>query len=410
LLAWFRSLNKGERLTILACFLGWALDAMDTQVASLVTPSIMTAFNVAKSDIGLLATAALLASGLGGWLAGAASDRFGRIAVLQVTIAWFSIGSLLCGLAQDFPQLVAARIFQGIGFGGEWAVGAVLIAEISRPQYRGIAVGVVQSGYSFGLAAASGLYFAAYALLPEGAAWRAMFFVGIAPCLLILFIRASLKEPTHATRALASPQTSAIGGSLIEVFRSPYLGATLLGSSLCTAIQGASAGVGIWLPTMLRTDKGLSVGALSSFFLLLSAGAFLGYLAAAVVADKWGRRASLGTFTTGSMVLVGIVCFAPLSEQAYLAIAAPLGFFTLGVYSNFGPVLSEMYPARVRGSGQGFCYNFGRGMGAIFPAIVGLTSTTYSLSLAMGVMALFAYALACIVIIILPETRGSIID
>lgn len=407
MLTWLRSLNRQERLTLLACFLGWALDAMDTQSANLLNPTLARIFALNEAQIGMMATAALIASGIGGWLAGAASDRFGRVVVLQVTILWFSLGSLLCGLAQTYPQLVAARIFQGMGFGGEWAVGAVLIAEITRPQYRATAVGIVQSGYSFGVAAAAGLYFTAYSLLPEELAWRALFFAGIAPALLVLLIRRVVSEPT---RFNAARRADAAKDRLWHIFHAIHRRATMLGSLLCLTLQGATATLSVWLPTLLRVSHGLSVGLVGLFLTLQSIGAFAGYLTAAVIADRLGRRVSLAVFTMGAMAASAMLCLMPMTPMVTLSVALPFGFFVFGLFSNFGPVLSELYPAAVRGSGQGFCYNFGRGVGAIFPAIVGVGAASLTLPVTMGMMALSAYALACIVILFLPETRGKVID
>ena len=129
---WFRELTPIERRTFWACFAGWALDAMDVQPLSFVIPALMGLWNIDKGQAGQLATVALLMSAVGGWLAGILSDRIGRVRTLQLTILWFARCSFLSGLAQNFGQLLVARGLMGLGFGGEWAAGAVLIGEIIR--------------------------------------------------------------------------------------------------------------------------------------------------------------------------------------------------------------------------------------------------------------------------------------
>jgi MFS family permease len=407
MLTWYRTLNGVERLTLLACFAGWALDAMDNQIFNLMIPSLVHELHVSPGDVGLMASSALLASGVGGWAAGALSDRVGRVRVLQITVAWFSVGSLLCGFAEDFNQLFVFRTFQGFGFGGEWAAGAVLIGEISRPQYRATAVGTVQSGYSIGAGCAAGLFYLAFSLLPAGLAWRAVFFAGVLPAILIIFIRRSVKEPVRSGTATKMPKSKL---EFLAIFRPPHLGATLLASLLSVAIQGASYVNAIWMPSLLRSERGFTVGEASLYFVLSSVGAFAGYLSSAVLADRIGRKGSFWIFTIGALLVSALLTLVPLNAPLTMVVAPAFGFFVLGVYSNFGPFLTELYPRGVRGSGQGFCYNFGRGVGAAFPALVGYLTPSLKLSLAMAVVGIASYSVSCAIIFFLTETKGKVLD
>jgi MFS family permease len=145
---WFTQLSVRERSTLGATFSGWMLDGMDAMAFSFVVPTLIVLWHISKGQAGLLGTSAALVSSLGGWLAGFAADRFGRVKVLQVTILWFAVFTFLCGFAGNFWQLLVLRGLQGLGFGGEWAVGAVLIGETIRTEYRGRAVGTVQGGWA----------------------------------------------------------------------------------------------------------------------------------------------------------------------------------------------------------------------------------------------------------------------
>jgi MFS family permease len=168
--AWFTTLRTDERRALLACTGGWVLDAMDVQMYSFVLPSIMALWHVSTARAGLLGTATLLASALGGWLAGALADRIGRVRTLQITILWFAVFCAICAVAQNFTQLFAARAIMGFGFGGEWAAGSVLLGEVIRPQWRGRAVGTMQSGWAIGWAIAALLYTGAVCLVPAARA------------------------------------------------------------------------------------------------------------------------------------------------------------------------------------------------------------------------------------------------
>ena len=134
---WYRELTPVEKRTFWACFGGWALDAMDVQIFSFVIPAIIIAFAITNADAGLIGTVTLLTSAFGGWFAGALADRFGRVRTLQITILWFAFFTLLCGFAQNYTQVLAFRALMGLGFGGEWAAGAVLMGEVIRAQHRG---------------------------------------------------------------------------------------------------------------------------------------------------------------------------------------------------------------------------------------------------------------------------------
>jgi MFS family permease len=150
LTAWYRELQASEKRTFWACFGGWALDAMDVQIFSFAIPAIIATFHLTNADAGLIGTVTLLTSAFGGWFAGALSDRFGRVRTLQITIVWFAFFTFLCGFAQSYGQLFAFRALMGLGFGGEWAAGAVLMGEVIRAEHRGKAVGSVQSGWAIG--------------------------------------------------------------------------------------------------------------------------------------------------------------------------------------------------------------------------------------------------------------------
>src|ERR1700749_4683678 len=150
LLAFYRDMNSPERRTFWACAAGWALDGMDFMIYPLVIGTIITMWKVDAGYAGLAGTVTLLASAVGGWLGGYLADRIGRGATLQPTILWVSAFSLICARVQNFEQLLIARALLGLGFGGEWAAGAVLMGESIRAQYRGRAVGSVQSGWAVG--------------------------------------------------------------------------------------------------------------------------------------------------------------------------------------------------------------------------------------------------------------------
>lgn len=150
-------------------------------VFTFVISALIGYFHIDKTQAGMLGTVTLLFSALGGWIAGMLADRYGRVRILQITILWFSVCTFLIGFAQSFEQVFVLRALQGLGFGGEWALGSVLMGEIVRAQYRGRAVGTVQSGWAVGWGIAALLYTLAFSWLSEDWAWRSLFWFSVLP-------------------------------------------------------------------------------------------------------------------------------------------------------------------------------------------------------------------------------------
>ena len=214
MLAWLRDLTSRERRTMLACWGGWTLDGFDQELYSYVVPTVIAVWGMSTGAAGTIGTVTVVASSFGGWFAGALADRFGRVRMLQIAILWYSVFTFLCGFAQNFEQLFILRGLHGLGFGGEWATGAVLMGEVIRDKYRGRGVGFVQTGAAFGPGLAALVYAGLFAILPEAIAWRALFWVGILPGLFVLWIRRSIPESEAfegrraAVRSPGSPSCS----------------------------------------------------------------------------------------------------------------------------------------------------------------------------------------------------------
>lgn len=410
LFGWFTELSSKEKRTLWACIGGWGLDAMDVQIYSFVIPALISVWGITRGDAGVIASAALLVSAVGGGIAGWLADRIGRVRTLQISIAWFAGFTFLCGLAQNFEQLFIARALMGLGFGGEWAAGAVLLAETIRPQHRGKALGSMQAAWAVGWAAAAICAGILFSLLPQEQAWRALFFVGLSPALLVFFVRRFIDEPPiyHQTRANLAAKGDK--PSIAEIFRPPLLRTTLLGAMLGTGAQGGYLAITTWLPTFLRTERGLSVLDSTGYLAVLISGSFCGYMTGAYLADMIGRRMTFLFFAIGALILIVLYTTLPLSNGAMLFLGFPLGFFASGVFSAQGAFYAEQFPTRVRGVGQGFTYNVGRAFGALFPTLVGFLSAQMALGLAIGLFASAAYGTMAIAAFLLPETRGKTLE
>lgn len=402
---WYRELDKQERRTFWSCKIGYGLDGMDTQMLSFVIPTLIALWGISTGEAGLIHTLTLLASAAGGWVAGILSDRIGRVLTLQLTVLWFAFFTFLCGLAQNYEQLLIARTLMGFGFGGEWTAGAVLIGEVIRARDRGKALGLVQSGWALGWGLTALLYALLFSVLPPEYAWRALFLLGLLPALFVLFVRRLVKEPEVYQRAKALESGEKIG--FHEIFAPGMLSITLRASLLTTGALGGYYAITSWLPTYLKTERHLSVLGTGGYLAMVILGSYVGYVVSAFLTDLLGRKKNFILFAVGSFIVVLLYTQLPIPNAAMLWLGFPLGFFASGIFSGMGAFLTELFPTRIRGSGQGFCYNAGRAIAALFPMLIGMISQHVPLGLGIGGFAAVSYGVVILAALSLPETRGK---
>ncbi len=403
---WFSDMSTRERRTFWACFSGWALDAMDVQLYAVAMPTLIGVLAMSRAQAGMLATSALILSSVGGWMAGMLADRIGRVKVLQITILWFSVFTFLSGFANSYEQLLVLRSLQGLGFGGEWAAGAVLMAEVINPKARGRAVGCVQSGWSVGYGAAALLFTAMFSWFPPEVAWRYLFFVGILPGFAVLFIRRNVEEPEIFLAAKRAEHVGPHKSVLLDIFKPPLLRSTAVASLLAAGTLGGNYTILTWLPTYLRTVQNLNVLSTGSYLGVNIFGSFLGYVVTAHLSDWLGRRRTFALCAICASVTIAVYTLIPVSQTTTLLLGFPLGFFQSGIVAGMGATFAELFPTYVRATGQGFSYNFGRGVGSLMPTIVGILAATMALNEAIGFCALFSYGLVLVAVALLPETRA----
>lgn len=406
MLNWYKELSLGEKRTFWGCFGGWALDALDVQMFSFLVGTLIAVFGISQTQAGVLGTTTLVASAIGGWIAGGLADRYGRVRVMQVTVLWYAFFTFLSGFTTSYEQLLVTRSLQGLGFGGEWACGAVLMGEIIRPQHRGKAVGCVQSGYAVGWGAAAILTAVLFLVLPREWAWRAAFWAGLLPAALVIFLRRYVHEPEVFEDSQRRLAASAYRPGLLTIFQPAHLRVTILASLLALGLQGSGYAIVTWLPTFMTTVRHLSPAVGSSYVLVVTIGAFFGYVVSAYLSDAIGRRRNFIIFSVCSLVVVLVYTYVPASDLVMLLLGLPLGFFTIGIYSSLGPYFTELFPTAIRATGQSFAYNFGRSIGAFFVTFVGMLAQVMPLGEAIGLLSLCGYLVTIVATLLLPETCG----
>jgi MFS family permease len=387
---------------------GWGLDAFDFYLYVYALPAILTAFSLSKAYGGLLATYTLVASAIGGIAMGTIADRIGRKNALMISIACYAVFTFLSGVSPNYVTLAIFRALEGFGFGGEWAVGSVLMAEWADAARRGRALGFVQGAWAIGWFAANVAFQVVAATVGLANGWRYLFFLGIIPALFILYIRRNVEDaPVYATTRAALAARGEAGWSLSGIFAPGVARTTLFASLLAIGVQSGYYALFTWMPTYLTTQRHIPAVTSGSFLYLLIAGSYVGYITAGYINDALGRKRTFIIFSVCSAVMVPLYLYAVVADWQ-LVIAGPLlGYFASGIFSGFGPYLSELFPGDVRGAGQGFCYNLGRGVAGIGPFAIGWLSNIAPIGTAMTVVAIVAYLIAVVAVLYLPETKAK---
>ncbi len=408
-----RQATPGQRRTLLAAAMGWALDAFDAMLYSLVLAMLMRDLGMSKTTAGSLGTLTLLASGIGGVFFGFLADRIGRKHALMASILTYSVCSFASGLATSIAMLAVARFVLGLGMGGEWNTGATLVAESWPTEFRAKAISIVQSSWALGFAAA--------ALVAGPVAryygWRAVFFVGILPAVITLWIQRSVPESemwqeraSKGNLANAASEHTALD-SFSVIFRPPYVRHTI--ALLLFNFFGMFAWWGLftWLPPYLslpvdQGGRGFGVMGMTTLMVVLNlCGMFPGYASFGWVADHLGRKRAFLIYTSVAALLIPLYA-AARSQAVLLVLGTLVAFFGTGIFSGSGIMGSEIFPTAVRARALGFTYNGARTMSSLAPLVIGRVGQTKGLSWAFYLCAA-GYLLAALMTTQLPETKGQ---
>jgi MFS family permease len=378
----------------------------------------MRDLGMSKTVAGTLGTLTLLASGIGGVLFGFLADRIGRKQALMASILTYSVCSFASGLATSIAMLAVARFVLGLGMGGEWNTGATLVAESWPTEFRAKAISIVQSSWALGFAAA--------ALVAGPVAryygWRAVFFVGILPAVVTLWIQRSVPESDmwrerqgaiaeNELRGASGNVTSEVSTKFSIIFRAPYARHTF--ALLLFNFFGMFAWWGLftWLPPYLslpveQGGRGFGVMGMTALMVILNlCGMFPGYASFGWVADHLGRRKAFLLYTLVASLLIPLYA-AARSAGWLLVIGTLVAFFGTGIFSGSGIMGSEIFPTSVRARALGFTYNGARTLSSVAPLVIGRVGQAKGLSWAFYLCAA-GYLLAALMTTQLPETKGK---
>jgi MFS family permease len=401
---WLRGAPPASRRALLAASLGWMLDSFDVMLYAMVLAYLMKDLGMTKATAGLMGSVTLIASAAGGVIFGVVADRWGRTKALRASILIYSIFTAACGFATTVPMLAVFRVFLGLGMGGEWASGAALVSETWPAEHRGKALGFVQSFWAVGYAAAALVTAIVYPWL----GWRAVFFIGVLPSLLVFWIQSRVEEPA-IWREQKSRPAEADRPSIRSTIRGPLLKTTILITVMNACTLFAWWGFNLWIPGFLSLARdqggvGLTPRHMSSLVIFMQFGMWLGYLTFGYISDVLGRKRTYLIYLSCAAIFVSI--YAGTKAPTILFFLGPfVAFFGTGYFSGFGALTAELYPTAIRATLQGFTYNVGRIVSALAPLVIGSLAQTKGFGIAF-LLAAAAFVLAAILWIWIPETKG----
>lgn len=422
---WHDGVTRYQWLVLVIACLGWIFDAFEGQLYNItrgeMLPDLLRADNPGIGAAELAAATSawgerflgifLIGGTLGGWIFSSMADRWGRVPVMSVTILFYSVFSGLTAFATELWHVGALRFLVAMGVGGEWAVGAALVAEVFPSHAR------ERAGVIFHSSSVAGLWMAAGVGLWVGAQWRTAYLVGVIPALLVLWVRMSVKEPDSWRQAKATRAERL--GSFRELLGDPrWRGRAVAGALL--AMVGLATFWGVVVAGQNIADDllrrlGVPAGEAASrakvaFGFIQTAGAGVGMLMFGPLSVRWGRRRTFAVMHVAAFVFTLVVCWVPahFGSYALLLVLLPVfGFFAQGIHAGYAVYFPELFPTHLRATGAGFCFNTGRILAA--PVLIWLSAwmkSTFALPVAVSVLGCF-FLLGLVVLRFLPETKDQ---
>jgi MFS family permease len=412
--------TKRERSFVAwSAILGYAFDFYNLIIMAFLLVPIQNSLKISLPQTGIVVAMTLAGSVLGGILFGWLGDRIGRKNALLFTLLLLAVGSILSALAWDFASLLFFRFITGIGVGGEWGAGMVLLNEVWDNRRRGVGSSVVQAMSSAGTALA--VLAATFSLshFDPDTAWRAALMIGGLPLLLMLFVRSKMPESRlwleyrrRRESGELPPEKLREAPPLIEIFKGRGLRYFIVGTIITGGYIIAYQSISVFMPTLMLRDLGANLPALRNITLIFALVSAIGMIGTGYISDAWGRRRSILVSTV--VGVVGLIAIymggGDRYPGTYVGWTLFWGYlvwgFGQGSIGQFGPWFAELYPVEMRSTAASTIFTTGRLVGSVAPYVVPvLAAALGSLREAM-MLGLIGAAISFAFVFLLPETVG----
>jgi MFS family permease len=401
---WYHGVTRYQWLVLAIASAGWIFDIYEGQIFNITRNQMLQDvlgtsgddFDVKKYGDMFLGVF-LLGRTFGGLLFGSLADRYGRRPIMIVTILMYSLFSGLTFFASSLEEIAILRFFVAMGVGGEWAVAASLVAEVFPTKARAHASGI------FHASSVLGTWMAAIAGWAVGANWRYAYLFGVLPALLILWVRASVKEPETWKARKADKSSRKLGSFKDLLFNRQWnryaflgmaLGAVGLGTFWAVTVAGQDLARDMLLAN--GVDKETAAGkAKLAYGIIQTTGGGLGLLMFGPLCARFGRKPTFMVFHLLAFLVVPVVCFVPQSYTMLL------------IHAGYAIYFPELFPTHLRATGTSFCFNGGRVLAVPVLFFSGWLKSQEGMQLgvaATGLGSLFLVGFA--LMFFLPETKG----
>ncbi|HEY1048397.1 MAG TPA: MFS transporter [Prosthecobacter sp.] len=413
---WYSNVTRYQWLVLIVASLGWIFDAFEGQIYNLTRADMLPDLLKVKADDPLVKAWGerflgifLIGGTFGGLLFSSLADKWGRNPVMALTILFYSLFSGITAFADQIWQVGVLRFLVAMGVGGEWAVGAALVAEVFPKEARERAGGI------FHATSVAGLWLAAAAGLWVGTQWRHAYLLGVVPALLVLWVRLSIKEP-EAWKQARETKAARMGsfGELLGSARwrsRAIFGALLAMVGLATFWGVVVAGQDIAADFLKRAgDPDWSSKSKIAFGFVQTAGAGVGMLAFGPLSARWGCRKTFVVMHVAALLMTPVICWVPSVAGSYwvlLVLLPVFAFFAQGIHAGYAVYFPALFPTHLRATGSGFCFNTGRILAA--PVLIWLSAwmkSTLDLRTAITCLGGF-FLLGLVFLAFLPETHGK---
>jgi MFS family permease len=427
---WYSGVTRYQWLVLVIASAGWMFDAFEGQIFNITRGQMLADLLGSESSTGRVRmwgdtflAIFLLGGTIGGLAFGSLADRYGRKPMMALTILFYSIFSGLTYFATELWHVAVLRFLVALGVGGEWAVGATLVAEVFPARARARASGI------FHTTSVCGTWLAAAAGMAVGSQWRYAYIIGVLPALLVLWVRSSIREPERwaavaRNRELWRDKSDVArgserrrSGSFVELFsvarwsRPAILGLLLAAVGLGTFWGVTVAGQDLTQALLLRQGMPpdqAAERAKFAFGIVQTAGGGLGLLCFGPLAERLGRRGAFALMHLMAFAIVPVVCYLPQTYGQMLVLLPIFGFFTLSSHAGYAVYFPELFPDHLRATGASMCFNGGRLVAAPILWLSGMLKGLPGMDLRHAVMILSSmFLLGLVLLVFLPETKGK---
>jgi predicted MFS family arabinose efflux permease len=431
---WYQGISRYQWLVLIVASLGWVFDIFEGQIFVASMKQAMPALlppDAPREDVPFYTNITfaffLLGGAIGGVIFGLLSDRLGRKRTMTYTILTYSVFTCLSALASTWWEMAVYRFLVALGVGGEWAVASALVAEVFPQRARAWSQSIFHASSVLGtyLAVAAGTLIVAnprftgtlsllgYEISLTG--WRVGFLLGVAPALLIIWIRVSLREPERwlKSHSMAGETRASVG----QLFGRSLVRRTLVGVGLATIGLATFWGTHIYGKDVFQLAYQQNTGDRDPEMLkrmemlgmfLVTTGGGLGLVAFGPICEWLGRRGAFLFFHVGGLA-ASLVLFTQVSGMIAVAMLLPIfGFLTLGMHAGYAVYFPELFPTRLRSTGGGFCFNVGRVLAAPILVLSGWMQTRWGIGMANAAALLsLLFSLGLLLLLFAPETKGQ---